>query len=52
MMKLACQRNDILSGCMDVCALLDSQLNTNNAARELARTWAAIRYLTPQESMR
>ena len=33
-------------------ALLDSQLNTNNAARELARTWAAIRYLTPQESMR
>ncbi|BBS85293.1 hypothetical protein WP7W18E02_01900 [Aeromonas media] len=25
MMKLACQRNDILSGCMDVCALLDSQ---------------------------
>ncbi|CNH83476.1 outer membrane efflux protein [Yersinia intermedia] len=33
-------------------ALLDSQLNTSNAARELARTWAAIRYLTPQESMR
>ncbi|WET17094.1 TolC family protein [Yersinia intermedia] len=33
-------------------ALLDSQLNTNNAARELARIWAAIRYLTPQESMR
>ena len=33
-------------------ALLDSQLNTNNSARELARTWAAIRYLTPQESMR
>ncbi|CNI48121.1 outer membrane efflux protein [Yersinia rohdei] len=30
-------------------ALLDSQLNTSNAARELARTWAAIRYLTPQE---
>jgi hypothetical protein len=25
MMKRACQRNDILSGCMDVCALLDSQ---------------------------
>ncbi len=25
MMKLACQRNDTLSGCMDVCALLDSQ---------------------------
>ena len=33
-------------------ALLDSQLNTSNAARELARTWAAIRYLTPQESVR
>ena len=33
-------------------ALLDSQLNASNAARELARTWAAIRYLTPQESMR
>lgn len=32
-------------------ALLDSQLNTSNAARELARTWAAIRYLTPQESV-
>ncbi|CNI85985.1 TolC family protein [Yersinia bercovieri] len=31
-------------------ALLDSQLNASNAARELARTWAAIRYLTPQES--
>lgn len=25
MMKLACQRNDILSVCMDICALLDSQ---------------------------
>lgn len=25
MMKLACQRNDIQSGCMDVCVLLDSQ---------------------------
>ena len=25
MMKLACQLNNILSGCMDVCALLDSQ---------------------------
>lgn len=25
MMKLACQRNDILSGGMDVYALLDSQ---------------------------
>ncbi|CFR25591.1 TolC family protein [Yersinia kristensenii] len=33
-------------------ALLDSQLNASNAARELARTWAAIRYLTPQESAR
>ncbi|MBX9475844.1 TolC family protein [Yersinia enterocolitica] len=33
-------------------ALLDSQLNTSNAARELARIWAAIRYLTPQESVR
>lgn len=33
-------------------ALLDSQLNASNAARELARTWAAIRYLTPQESVR
>ncbi|MDN0120865.1 TolC family protein [Yersinia frederiksenii] len=33
-------------------ALLDSQLNTRNAARELARIWAAIRYLTPQESVR
>ncbi|MCB5309700.1 TolC family protein [Yersinia massiliensis] len=32
-------------------ALLDSQLNASNAARELARTWAAIRYLTPQERM-
>lgn len=32
-------------------ALLDSQLNSHNAARELARTWASIRYLTPQESM-
>ncbi len=25
MMKLACQFNDTLPGCMDVCALLDSQ---------------------------
>ncbi len=25
MMKLACQPNGILMGCMDVCALLDSQ---------------------------
>ncbi len=25
MMTLACHRNDILSGCMDVCALPDSQ---------------------------
>lgn len=25
MMKLACQFNDPLLGCMDVCALLDSQ---------------------------
>ncbi len=25
MMKFACQLNDILPGCMDVCALLDSQ---------------------------
>ena len=25
MMKLACQLNGILMGCMDVCALLDSQ---------------------------
>ena len=25
MMKLACQINDIMPGCMDVCALLDSQ---------------------------
>ncbi|OVZ78848.1 TolC family protein [Yersinia kristensenii] len=33
-------------------ALLNSQLNASNAARELARTWAAIRYLTPQESAR
>lgn len=33
-------------------ALLDSQLNTHNAARELARIWASIRYLTPQEIVR
>ncbi len=25
MMTLACQLNDILPGCIDVCALLDSQ---------------------------
>ncbi|MGO2368392.1 MAG: TolC family protein [Serratia sp. (in: enterobacteria)] len=32
-------------------ALLDSHLNAGKAARGLAQIWAAIRYLTPQESM-
>lgn len=32
-------------------ALLDSRLSAGKAARELAQIWAAIRYLTPQESM-
>ncbi|WP_265555601.1 TolC family protein [Serratia grimesii] len=32
-------------------ALLDSRLNAGKAARGLAQIWAAIRYLTPQESM-
>lgn len=31
-------------------ALLDSQLNENRAAREVAQSWAAIRYLIPQEN--
>lgn len=31
-------------------ALLDSRLNAGKAARELAQLWAAIRYLTPQET--
>ncbi len=30
-------------------ALLASELNENRAARELAQSWAAIRYLIPQE---
>jgi len=32
-------------------ALFDSRLNAGKAARGLAQIWAAIRYLTPQESM-
>jgi outer membrane protein TolC len=32
-------------------ALLDSRLSAGKAARGLAQIWAAIRYLTPQESM-
>ncbi|WP_413736075.1 TolC family protein [Sodalis sp. RH21] len=31
-------------------ALLESQLNENRAAREVAQNWAAIRYLIPQEN--
>ena len=31
-------------------ALLTSELNENRAARELAQSWAAIRYLIPQEN--
>jgi outer membrane protein TolC len=40
--------NDVLQGRL---ALLNSQLDTINAQREMAQVWAAIRYLTPQEAL-